>query len=156
MELHDEEFDNVNPGESIILIPSQGFYPAQFSRREIRQYGTWGTKLLFYWKVFVTPDMTTSVDLVRYYNAERDKAGRFKFGPLHGYRQDWVAANRGKVPLAREKLPPSIFQGQTFVVEVVTVTRNTRGPLSESFHWSKISRVIRPLEDDERVERCPL
>lgn len=153
MELRDEDFDNVNPGEPRFLIPQEGGYPAQFIGSEIKRYGRWGEKLIFKWKVFTSQGIDNFVILWRYYNLERDNGGRMKFGPLHAYRKDWVAANGDKHPLNRSRLPLSIFQERLFFVEVETVRHDSKGrPLSASFHWSKIGRVIRPLAENECCE----
>jgi hypothetical protein len=155
MELRDEDFENINPGEPRPLI-EEGLWPAQWLGREARVYG-WGEKLIFEWKVFMAFDKTRSVSLSRFYNAERDKAKRFVFGPLHDYRKDWVAANGGRLPLDRSRLPLSIWRDRLFLVEVVTVRQDSKGrPLSASFLWSRIGRVLRPLMDGEHWERLPV
>jgi hypothetical protein len=156
MELRDEDFDNVNPGELRILIPNEGWYPAQFVGYKGKRYGSWGEKLLFQWKVFTSFDKCKSVSLCRYYNLERKGGGQFQFGPLHDYRKDWVAANGGKHPLDPKRLPLSIWKDKTFLVEVVTVRNDSRGPLPPSFYWSRIGRLIRPLEEGERWGRLPV
>jgi hypothetical protein len=107
--------------------------------------------------VFTSNDKTAFTVLYRYYNAERDNGGRLKFGRLHDYRKDWVNAHSGKLPLDPRRLPLSIFQEKTFLVEVVTVRKDSkRLLLPPAFHWSKISRVIRPLEEEERWEGLPV
>jgi len=156
MELRDEDFANVNPGETRVLIPEEGWYRAQFNGYEAKRYGRWGEKLIFQWKVFTSHDKASFKMLYRYYNLDRDKGERFKFGPLHAYRKDWVAANRGRHPLNRASLPLSIFREHLFLVEVVTVRNGADAPLSPSFYWSKIRRVIRPLEDGEPWEGLPV
>lgn len=155
MQLRDEDFENVDPGEPRPLI-EEGVWLAQWQGREAKVYG-WGEKLNFRWKVFMAFDKSRSVNLSRFYNAIRNRAKRFLFGDLHDYRRDWVAANGGRHPLERSKLPLSIFQERLFLVEVVTVRHDSKGrPLSPSFYYSKIGRVIRPLEEGERWERLPI
>jgi hypothetical protein len=72
MELQDEDFDHVNPGEPRTLIPQEGQYPAQFINHDARPYGQWGEKLVFLWKVFTSTDRSHSVMVCRYYNLTRD------------------------------------------------------------------------------------
>ena len=157
MQLRDEDFDHVNPGEPRILIPREGSYPAQFNGYESKHYGLWGEKLVFQWKVFTSKDKDAFTMLNRYYNLARDGGGRLKFGDFHDYRRDWVRANGGRLPMVRSKLPLSIFQEHLFLIEVVTVHYdNQRRPLSSTLHWSKISMVIRPLADDETWEGLPV
>lgn len=148
--LRDEDFENVDAGEPHILIPNEGNYPARFDYGETKHYTSWGEKLIFHWIVFLSQDQSQSVSLNRYYNLERSGGGQFKFGPLHDYRKDWIAARRGKVPVDRTRLSISIWKKSLFVVEVQTVRNDGRGrPLSPSFYWSKVARVIRPIEEGE-------
>jgi len=155
MKIRDEDFDNVNPGEPRVLI-EEGVWPARWLRREAKVYG-WGEKLIFHWEVFMACDKSRFVVLNCFYNAKRDRAKRFQFGQLHNYRKDWVAANGGRASLDRSKLPLTIWQARMFYVEVVTVRRDSKGrPLSPSFYWSKVGRVIRPLEEGETWERLPV
>lgn len=151
MDLRDEDFENVNPGEPRIFM-LDGQYPAQFIGRKSKHY-SWGEKLIFHWRVFISRDLTESKTLDRYYNAHRDKAGRFLFGDLHGYRKDWIAANGGKHPSLRSRLPITIFGNSLFLVEVISVREDSDGhPLSPSLYWSKVKRVIRPLEEGENLQ----
>jgi hypothetical protein len=157
MPLRDEDFDNVDPGEPRILIPEEGWYPGMVNSYEAKPYGRWGEKLIFHWKVFTSFDKSKSVTLCRYYNFQRKGGGQFKFGPLHDYRKDWVAANGGRHPLERSRLSISIWKERLYLVEVVTVREDSKKrPLSASFYWSKIGRVIRPLGEGERWERLPV
>lgn len=154
MKLRDQDFDNVDPGEPRFLIPQEGWYPAQFIDYESKLYGSWGEKLIFQWKVFTSFDKNKPVILCRYYNLERKGGGQFKFGPLHDYRKDWVAANGGRHPLDRSRLSISIWKERLYLVEVVTVRHDSKGrPFSPSLYWSKVGRVIRPLEEGECWER---
>lgn len=156
MDIRDEDFDNVNPGEQRFLL-QEGWYPAQLNGCEAKHYGRWGEKLIFQWKVFTSNDKIAFKMIPRYYNLDRDKGGRYKFGPLSGYRKDWVAANGGKLLENRSRLPLSIFRERLIFVEVVTVRHDSKGlPLSSSFYWSKVGRVIRPLEEGETWERLPI
>jgi hypothetical protein len=155
MELRDEDFDDVNPGETLPLL-EEGWWPARWQSRESKMYG-WGEKLIVRWQVYTSLDKARSATIPRFYNAQRDRANRFCFGPLHDYRKDWIAANGGRVPLVRSKLPLSIWQGRIFLVEVVTVRQDSKGrPLTSSLLWSKIGRVIRPMAELERWERLPI
>jgi len=157
MDLREDDFNNVNPGEPRILIPEEGWYPARATDYEAKRYGGWGEKLIVLWMVFTSKDKSSFKMLNRYYNLQRDMGKRLKFGPLHDYRKDWVAANGGRLPVDRSRLPPAIFQGNMFLVEVLTVKRDSKGrPLSSSFYWSKIGRVIRPIEEGERWEGLPV
>lgn len=155
MDVRDEDFENVDPREVRLLI-EEGCWPAECLGRENKSYGGLKDKLTFNWKVFMSHDKSRSVILPRYYNALRNKAGRFIFGQLSAYRNDWVTANNGKLPLDPKRLPPSIWGKGTFLVEVVTVRRTRNSPLSPSLYWSRIGRVIRPLEDGERWDRLPV
>src|SRR5262249_47499289 len=135
MQLREEDFDNVNPGEARPLI-EEGLWPADFVGLESRS-GRWGEKLYANWKVFIAPGKGQFVVLPRYYTVERDGGGRFKFGRLHAYRKDWIASNGGRVPLDANRLPPSIWQKRTFLVEVATVRMGSDGvPLLRSLYWS--------------------
>lgn len=157
MQVRDEDFDNVNPGEPHVLIPNEGWYPAEFDGVESKFYGSWGEKLIVQWKVFTSNDLTAFKMIPRYYNVERDKGNRFKFGEFHEYRRDWIRSNRGRHPLVRSRLPLSIWKQSLFFVEVETVRRDSKGgPLAASFHWSKIGRVIRPVEEGETWEGLPV
>ena len=157
MPVCDDDFNNVNPGEIRVLLPDEGCYPAQFIGYEAKRYSGWGEKLICQWKVLTTPDRTHFTILPRYYNLERDGGNRFKFGPLHDYSKDWVAANGGRHPLDRCNRSISIFRERLFLVEVVTVQYDSKGrSIPATFHWSKIDRVIRPIEEGEEWERLPL
>ena len=155
MQLRDEDFDNVDPGECRPLL-QEGVWPAECLGRESKSYGGLKDKLTFQWRVFLSLDKSRSCILPRYYNAPRNKAGRFQFGQLCAYRNDWVAANSGRLPLDPKSLPPSIWEKGTFLVEVVTVRRTRNGPLAPSLYWSRIGRVIRPVEEGECWERLPV
>src|SRR6188768_1725355 len=110
MPLRDEDFENVDAGEPHLLLPREGWYPAKFHSCETREYGSWGEKLIFHWHVFLSSDTTHFVPVNRYYNVERDGGGRFKFGPLHDFRKDWIAANRGRLPSHPSRLPMKIWR----------------------------------------------
>jgi hypothetical protein len=156
MELHDDDFNNVNPGEPRILIPEEGWYPAHATGYEAKRYGGWGEKLIVRWMVFTSTDKSSFTMLDRYYNLQRDMGKRFKFGPLHDYRKDWIASNGGRHSLERSRLPISIWKEGLYLVEVVTVRHDSKGRhLSPSLYWSKIGRVIRPLKEGERWEGLP-
>ncbi len=155
MDVRDEAFENVEPGETRRLL-QEGVWPAECLGRANKSYGGLKDKVTFQWKVFLSPDKSRSTVLPRYYNAPRNKAGRFMFGHLSDYRIDWVAANYGHLPLDPKRLPPSIWEKGTFLVEVVTVRRTRNGPLPPSLYWSRIGRVIRPLEEGERWEGLPV
>src|SRR5438552_2070076 len=105
MQLGDEDFDNVNPGEPRILI-EEGLWPAEFLRIETRP-SRWGEKLCVFWNVFMSLDRSRVVVLPRFYNLERDGGGRFMFGHLHAYRRDWIVANHGRLPMEPKQLRPS-------------------------------------------------
>ncbi len=151
----DEDFENVNPGDARTLIAAEGIYPALWKGRT-PSASPWGPKIQFEWLVYLSPDFSQSVRLHAYYNAKRDAGNRFRFGPNHAFRKDWIAANRGILPARSTALSLSLFKDQTFYVEVVTVTRDTRGPLHPSCHWSKVGRLIRPLGEGECIHRLPL
>ena len=155
MNVRDEDFENVDPGEVRPLI-EEGYWPAVCLGRDNRPYSGLREKLTFQWKVFMSPYKKRFVVLPRYYNAKRNKAGRFMWGQLHAYRNDWVRANNNKWPPDPNKLPPSIWEKCTFLVEVVTVRKTRSGPLSSSLYWSRIGQIIRPLAEDERLERLPV
>lgn len=155
MDLRDEDFNNVNPGEPRILI-EQGMWPAQYLRKEGRPPGRYGEKLYVWWRIFMSLDKGRSVVLPRYYNIERDKGGRLKFGHHHAFRRDWVQSNYGRLPLEPNKFPPSIWEQGVFLVEVVTVRKSNDGPLPSSLYWSRIGRIVRPLAEGETWEGLPL
>jgi len=155
-EIQDTDFENLGGGPQRILI-QPGIYPARFlTRKSDRRRKDWGEKLIFEWEVYLNATKTQSKRLSRYYNANRDKAGRFNFGDGHDYRADWIRANGGKHPLVWNRLPITIFEAGEFLVEVVTVTRDWRRPLEPTFHHSKIDRIIRPVNDGEIFLKLPV
>jgi hypothetical protein len=153
--LTDEDFENINPGDARTWIAAAGVYPAIWKDRT-SSASPWGPKIKFEWLVYVTQDFSRSVTLHAFYNAKRDRGNRFKFGPNHAFRKDWIAANRGVLPSRPTALPLSVFKDKKFYVEVVTVIRDTRGPLHPSCYWSKVGRIIRPVGEDETVQGLPL
>jgi hypothetical protein len=153
--MNDEDFNSINPGESKLWVPP-GQYPAQYLDFKTRLYRPWGEKLVFRWRIFIACDLSNSITLYRYYNLKRDGGGRFMFGDGHDYWKDWVAANNGKRPLNREKLPPSQFERRLFWVRVVTVTEDRDGPVCSALHSSRVGRLIRPFIEGEKFERLPL
>lgn len=155
MKLRDEDFENVDPGESRPLI-EEGVWPAQYLRKEGIPPGRYGEKLYVWWKVFMSLDKGRSVVLPRYYNIERNKGGRPKFGHHHAFRRDWVQSNDGRLPLEPNKLPLSIWERGLFRVEVVTVRKSDDGPLPPSLYWSRIGRIVGPLAEGEAWEGLPL
>lgn len=152
--LRDQDFENVDPGEARVWLPG-GIYLAKVLRRDIKHY-SWGEKLIFDWAVHTSKDLSQSETLHGYYNVKRNGGNRLCFGPGHAYRRDWIAANEGKLPSDPKRLPPAVFYGKVLLVAVVTVEKDTRGPIHPSCHWSKVARVIRPVEDGETFERLPL
>ena len=152
MQLGDEDFDNVNPGEPRILI-DEGLWPAAFVGMEIRP-SRWGEKLCVSWKVFMNLDRSRFHVLTRFYNLQRDGGGRFKFGHLHAYRGDWIVANHGKLPMDPKKLPPTVFKKGQCIVEVVTVRTSNGRALHPSLHWSRIGWIIRPMDDEKAGRGC--
>jgi hypothetical protein len=159
-DLNDEEFNNVNSGDQRPLIET-GIYPARLESMGKR--GTpWGEKMVFTWAVFTTPRFRdpamrdSAVLLPAYYNVNRDKSKRPIFGDGHAYRKDWIAANNGKHPQPRNSLPLPVFRDRFLWVQVTTVTKDVRGPTHRSCHYSKVQRIIRPVHDDDVVERLPL
>ena len=153
--LTDEDFENINPGDSRTLIAAQGIYPALWKGGN-PSVSPWGLKIKFEWLVYVAQDFSRSIALHGFYNAKRDRGNRFIFGPNHAFRKDLIAANRGVLPSRPTSLPLSVFKDKTFYVEVVTVIRDTRGPLHPSCYWSKVGRIIRPVGEAETVQRLPL
>jgi hypothetical protein len=108
------------------------------------------------WKVFTSPDLSNYVTLYRYYNIKRDRAKRMIFGDGHDYRKDWIAANHGRIPAERKRLPLSIWKRCKYVVVVQTVTHDQKRSLPASSRWSKVGYVMRPVEEGESFERFPL
>ena len=159
-DLDDDEFNDVNAGDPRPFM-AEGIYPALWAARTRKKY-KWGEKLIFTWTVFTTinfrnPAMKDNcVSLPGYYNVRRDKGKRPIFGPGSAYRKDWIAANDGRLPQPPHRLPLSVFRGGFLFVEVATVNEDTRGPLHRSCYWSKVQRVIRPVREDDIVERLPL
>ena len=154
MELRDEDFDNVNPGEPRILI-EEGLWPAEFVRKE-KMPSRWGEKLCLFWKVYLSCDKSRFIVLPRFYNLQRDGGGRLMFGHLHAYRRDWIVANHGKLPLDPKRLRPTVFEKGLCVVEVVTVRNSNDRALHPSLHWSRIGWIIRPMDEGESWEGLPL
>lgn len=159
-DVDDDEFNDVNSGEARRLI-EEGIYPALLAGKAKQQL-PWGEKLVFTWTVFKTihfRDPATRKDCVSlpgYYNVRRDKSKRLIFGDGSAYRKDWIAANNGKHPQPRNSLPLSVFRDRFLWVQVTTVTRDARGGLHKSCHWSKVHRIIRPIDEEERVESLPI
>ena len=151
--VNDEDFENIDPGQPRVLI-EEGIYLALWEMKEIRKYA-YGEKLVFFWKVYMSADLSRSVPLCGYYGLIRNRAGRFMFGPHHGYRHDWIAANDGRWPEDPKKLPISIWEGRKFHVKVSTVKMGFRGPLHPSCYYSRVKRVIRPVSEFEGLEGLP-
>jgi hypothetical protein len=159
-DVDDDEFKNVNAGQPLILIP-EGIYPARLVGKEIKRT-PWGEKLVLTWEVFTSPDFRDAgrrndctVLLQRYYNIKRDK-GKLVLGPHSNYHKDWIAANKGRHPEPRHSLPPSVFQNGFLFVEVTTVKKDSTSRLHSSLHYSKVQRIIRPVDEDEKIKRLPL
>jgi hypothetical protein len=158
----DDEFNNVNSGEPRPLL-QEGIYPARWVGKDI-SLSPWGEKLVMHWQVSTTWDIRNltaiaplPTPIASYYNAKRDKARRLKFGPLHSYRKDWIAANNGRLPSKPDSLSWSVFRDRWLFVEVVTVKKDQKGcELHPSCYYSKVQRVIRPVGDDEAIQRLPL
>lgn len=155
-EIQDSDFENLGGAPHRIYI-QPGIYPARFlGKKSDRRRKDWGEKLIFEWEVFLNTARTQSVKLSRYYNASRDKAGRFEFGDGHDYRADWIRANSGKHPPVWHRLPPDIFGAHEFLVEVVTVRRDWRRLLEPTLQHSKIGRIVRPVNDGELLQTFPI
>ena len=152
------DFEDVEAGEPRRLLPQPGVYPAEYVTHFIRKFASWGEKLIFEWKVFTNPnlDPKQTVKLCRYYNVKRTRAGKFCFGDGHDYRKDWIAANGGRLPLDRGKVPFTVFQNKTMLVAVGSVTKDAQRPLSPSSYWSKIEWIVGPLEEGKMIDRLPL
>ena len=153
--MKDEDFENIVPVDPLPLL-QEGVYPMRYRGRRTTRY-SYGEKLVFDYEVGLVPDFRDSKTLSRYYNVKRNAAGRFKFGPLHDYRRDWIAANYGKWPAHPGRLPLSVFQSKVLLGEIETVKTHSRGrPLHPSNYYSRVGRVIRPLEDGESFETLPV
>ncbi len=151
--VQDEDFEDIDPGEPRVLIEERT-YTALWQKKEVRKY-PFGEKLVFFWNVHMSADLSRSVSLCGYYSLTRNRAGRFIFGPHHGYRHDWIAANDGRLPSNPKHLPSRIWEGRKFLVRVSTVTRGMRGPLHPSCYYSRIKRVICPISEFESSQRLP-
>ena len=159
MGVTEADFDNVDSGEERLLIASSGYYPALFVSYETRKYNFRGKeveKLIVYWKVLTHVGTDEGPLLPRFYNLERNKAMRFKFGHLSDYRKDWVAANGGRQPLDRGKIPITKFREGRFLVEVVTVSHDAKGRPIKGLEWSRINSVLRPVDAKEQFDRLPV
>ena len=157
----DEEFKNVNTGNSLVLMP-EGIYPARLLDNKMTRT-PWGEKLVLTWEVFTSTNFRDAerrndrpISLQGYYNIKRDKGKRLVLGPHSNYHKDWIAANNGKHPEPRHSLPPSVFRNRFLFVEVTTVKKDSTGRLHSSLHYSKVQRIIRPFDDDEIIEMLPL
>jgi hypothetical protein len=154
--MKDEDFENINPGTPRVWLP-EGLYPAEWQAYETRFYGAWLEKLIFTWKVFTTSDFKKCVELKRYYNCERDRSKRFIFGDLHDYRKDWIAGNKGRLLMDRNKLPLSLWRSGRFWLFIETVQKDQRGRiLHTSSQWSKIGYVFCPFKEGQNFETLPL
>jgi hypothetical protein len=161
MPFDDEAFNNVNSGEPPVWI-EDGVYPALGVGRTVKM-SPWGEKLTLTWSICKSPQFRETgaqspswKSLSSYYNVKRDKARRLEFGPHSAYLKDWIAANYGRHPEPRYSLPLSVFMDRWLFVRVVTVRKDQRGALHESCYWSKVQCVIRPIGDEETIERLPL
>lgn len=147
--LSDADFDNIAGGEPLPWQPP-GIYPARLLRQRKKIYSPWGEKKIFDWQVYISNNPKEYVELSRFYPVIRDERGRPIFGPHSGYRKDWIDANYGKLPGDPRRFPPSVFKGRLFWVEIETVTKDQNNrPLSKSCHWSKVKRVVRPVEEGD-------
>lgn len=149
--MRDEDFENIDPGPGARLV-QDGQYPADCLGYKPRDYGDrWGERLVVTWKVYLSPE--DPVELPRYYTIRRSAGGRFSAGDRHAYRRDWIRANNGRLPEMRQRLPFSIFLKGRFLVAVETVTQDSnKQPLHPSSYYSKISRVIRPIQDGDSLK----
>ena len=137
-----------DPGEPRILIPHEGGYPAQ--SLTLRPNATDGvTNWICKWKVFTSNDKTVSHRCsIAITTPKETTEGGSSLGDSMTTAKTGSMLNSGKLPLDPRKLPLSISQEKTFLVEVVTVRKDSkRLLLPPSFPLVKISRVIRPLEE---------
>jgi hypothetical protein len=152
--LLDDDFENVAGGEPLPWLPP-GLYPAQLVRSRKRMYVGWGEKKIFHWEVFMSPDLKRYVELLQFHAVNRDDKGKAIFGHHCRLRKDWIAANGGKLPSDSRRLPLSVFR-KLLWVEDETVTKDQRTSLPSSCHYSKVMRVIRPVENGEEFAGGPL
>lgn len=155
--LSDDDFNNVNGGVQRPWLPP-GQYPAQYVCYENRIDPRYGEKLIVVWRIFLSRALQNgeSSILVRFYGVKRDELGQPDFGHFHGYRKDWIVANHGRPPLNWNSLPPSIFTKGLYLVTVVPVEKDSTDDLPPGLHYSKVGRIIRPIDDGERFEKLPL
>jgi hypothetical protein len=153
-DLDDAAFEDVAEGSTRPWLPPGG-YLARWEGRELARY-RYGERLVFWWAVYLVPEMGETVRIPGYYGVQRDNAQRFVFGAGHHYRLDWTTANAGQPPVPANKLPLSVFAGRLFLVEIVTVGRTRQRALPETAHWSKIARIVRPVDPGEYIERYPV
>jgi hypothetical protein len=156
-DLRPEDFENLGDG-----APRPFQVPGVYLGRSIggtTEDTPHGEKIYHKYRVYLTLDLEDrdSIILCRYYSLERDGGGRFIFGADHSYRRDWIAANRGKLPIRFNSLPFSVFEDKLFLLELGTVTTSATGaPIHPSCYYSVIRRIIRPVEDGESFRRYPL
>ena len=142
--LSDDDFENVAGGDLLPWLPP-GDYPGRCLGRQKKLY-SWGEKDIWEWEVWISGDAKGCVQLSRFYHVNRDDRGRRIYGPYCGYRKDWIAANFGKPPGDPRRLPPSIFRNRLLWIEVETVTKDQRIALPAACQYSKVKRVVRPVE----------
>lgn len=155
--LSDGDFENVASGEERLLLSQEGIYPARLICWHSQLHPLFGEKLIFDWNVFLSPalDKYESCKLLRYYNVKRENGKPF-FGHHHEYRKDWIAANNGRRPFVRSSLPPKVFEKKLFLIGIKTVCKDSKGDLQPSVYYSRVDRIIRPLEDGEEIDRVPV
>jgi hypothetical protein len=136
----------------------EGIYPAECLRWDHRPDPRWGEKEVFEYRIFRSSALASgdSTILYRYYNIKRNENGRLVFGHRHEYRKDWIAANSGRHPNDWNSLPPSIFKRGLLLVSVVTVRKDSKGPLLKTLYYSRVDRVIGPVDAEEQFNSLPL
>jgi hypothetical protein len=151
----DDEFENID-GEPAPYLPEEGIYVARFGGVQ-GTFSPVGEKLKLVWTVFVSSNLTSSIELYRHYNVYRAKGGRRRFSPNQDFWRDWTSMNNGVPPRRGSSLALTRFKSQLFFVDVVTVKQNgQRKPLNPSNWYSKVGGVIRPLGEGESVPTLPI
>jgi len=140
----DTEEEIIVSGDEAPLI-TEGEYTAICLESEILRSTPWGPKICLTFRIQEQPGEIT---LTKYYNIKITGKSPVKGKPQWeaGTRSNYVRDHKrlfGK----KRSVPLSTFYRKTFLVQIVTVTKDSKGsPLGEENHYSKVDRLIKVIE----------